>query len=91
MGLNHKAQQLLEKAIKKNPGCTHSIPINASTFSPSTASPPSLSGNAPLLVNLASNLEPPSLSSPSTSISTTERALLLFGQAIQADPSLMEA
>lgn len=46
------------------------------------------SGNAPLLVNLASNLEPPP-SSPTAS--TTDRALLLFGQAIQADPSLMEA
>ena len=86
MGLNHKAQQLLEKAVKKHPG-NASFPF---ALSPSITFPPphiSSPDNAPLLVNLASNLEP---SSPPSN-ATSDRALLLFGRALQADPSLMEA
>jgi hypothetical protein len=88
MGLNHKAQQLLEKAVKKNPGnVSFPLFILPITHFPTLLSITHITGNAPLLVNLASNLEP---SSP-PSITTSDRALLLFGQAIQADPSLMEA
>ena len=75
MGHKQKAQALLEKAVKKNPGNLPPLPLP-----PSSLTPPS--GNAPLLVNLASNLEPPA---------TSDKALQLFDMAIAADPSLMEA